>query len=205
MQTLGTMTRTLVVLAAAAGSSARLSAQDAAEVRRLFEAGRYAEVVAAVAPEVDPAVLYVAAQSHQRLKALDQALALYDRLSRRGEDDPWRFIALSGRDLLEGDLETSLASARRAVMLSDVLAEAHYQLGLVLAQRMAWRDAAAAFDRASDVAPSHAYAHYYAGLMHSRSGRVDRMAVHFEQFLKLAPEAPERPEVLQTMRTVRGR
>jgi len=31
------------------------------------------------------------------------------------------------------------------------------------------------------------------------------MALHFEQFLKLAPEAPERPEVMQIIRTVRGR
>jgi hypothetical protein len=29
------------------------------------------------------------------------------------------------------------------------------------------------------------------------------MAVHFEQFLKLAPEAPERPEVLSIMRTLK--
>ena len=41
--------------------------------------------------------------------------------------------------------------------------------------------------------------------MHYRANRPDRMAIHFEQFLKLAPEAPERPEVLQIMRTVRGR
>jgi len=29
--------------------------------------------------------------------------------------------------------------------------------------------------------------------------------VHFEQFLKLAPEAPERPEVLSIMRTLQRR
>jgi len=42
-------------------------------------------------------------------------------------------------------------------------------------------------------------------LMHYRANRPDRMANHFEQFLKLAPEAPERPEVTQIMKTVRGR
>jgi hypothetical protein len=41
--------------------------------------------------------------------------------------------------------------------------------------------------------------------MHYRAKRPDRMANHFEQFLKLAPEAPERPEVIQIMRTVRGK
>jgi len=41
--------------------------------------------------------------------------------------------------------------------------------------------------------------------MEYRAGRPDRMANHFEAFLRLAPEAPERPEVIQIMRTVRGR
>ena len=75
----------------------------------------------------------------------------------------------------------------------------------MLARRQDWKDAAAAFDRAAELAPGNAYAHYYGGLMHYRARRPDRMAIHFEQFLKLAPDAPERPEVLQIMRTVRGR
>jgi hypothetical protein len=41
--------------------------------------------------------------------------------------------------------------------------------------------------------------------MEYRANHPDRMANHFEQFLKLAPDAPERPEVTQIMRTVRGR
>ena len=85
------------------------------------------------------------------------------------------------------------------------LAEAQYQLGLVLAKRQAWAEAATAFDNAANANPANAYAHYYGGLMHYRANRPDRMANRFEQFLKLAPEAPERPEVLQIMRTVRGR
>ena len=38
--------------------------------------------------------------------------------------------------------------------------------------------------------------------MHYRANRVDRMAVHFEQFLKLAPEAAgSGPRCLSIMRT----
>ena len=85
------------------------------------------------------------------------------------------------------------------------LAEAQFQLGLVLAKRQDWGGAAEALDRAAELSPAFAYAHYYGGLMHYRAGRPDRMAIHFESFLKLAPEAPERPEVVQIMRTVRGR
>ena len=40
-----------------------------------------------------------------------------------------------------------------------------------------------------------AYAHYMAGMSFYKAKRVDKMAVYFENFLKLAPEAPERPAV----------
>ena len=98
-----------------------------------------------------------------------------------------------------------LKTAREAVEKAGDLADAHYQLGLVLANASEWAAAAAEFDRVAEINPSLAYAYYYGGLMHYRANRPDRMANRFEQFLKLAPNAPERPEVVQIMRTVRGR
>ncbi|MBI3050402.1 MAG: tetratricopeptide repeat protein [Acidobacteria bacterium] len=180
-------------------------AQDVAEVRRMFEAGRFQQVVESAGDTAVPAVIYTAAQSHQKLGATGEARAAYEQLAARGQDDPWHFIGLSGRQLLDEQTAAALESARRAVALAPQLADAHYQLGLVQAKREDWRAAAEAFDRAAELNPAIAYAHYYGGLMHYRAGRPDRMAIHFEQFLKLAPEAPERPEVLQIMRTVRGR
>ena len=179
--------------------------QDAAEVRRMFEAGRFQQVVESASGDAAPAVIYTAAQSHQKLGATGEARAAYEQLATRDEDDPWHFVGLSGQQLLDGDTGAALGSAQRAVALAPRLADAHYQLGLVQARREDWRAAAEAFDRAADLNPAVAYAHYYGGLMHYRAGRPDRMAIHFEQFLKLAPAAPERPEVLQIMKTVRGR
>lgn len=179
--------------------------QDATDVRRMFEAGRFQQVVESASDDAAPAVIYTAAQSHQKLGAAGEARAAYEQLATRGEEDPWHFIGLSGQQLLDGQTDQALESAQRAVSLGPRLADAHYQLGLVQAKREDWRAAAEAFDRAADLNPALAYAHYYGGLMHYRAGRPDRMANHFEQFLKLAPEAPERPEVLQIMRTVRGR
>jgi tetratricopeptide (TPR) repeat protein len=190
---------------AARGALSDAEGQDAAEVRRMFEAGRFQQVVDAAGDAAAPAVIYTAAQSHQKLGATGDARAAYELLATRGEDDPWHFIGLSGQLLLDGQTGPALESARRAVALGPQLADAHYQLGLVQAKREDWRAAAEAFDRAAELNPAVAYAHYYGGLMHYRAGRPDRMAIHFEQFLKLAPEAPERPEVLQIMRTVRGR
>lgn len=180
-------------------------AQDAAEVRKLFEAGRYQQVVEAAGADAAPDVIFTAAQSHQKLGATEQAREMYAQLAGRPEGDAWHFIGLSAEQLLNGDTDAALASARRAVQMDGGLPEAQFQLGLVLARREAWAEAAAAFDSAANANPSNAYAHYYGGLMHYRANRPDRMANRFEQFLKLAPEAPERPEVLQIMRTVRGR
>lgn len=181
------------------------AAQDVTEVRRLFEAGQYSQVIEATTPDADPAVVYTAAQSHQKLGADDPARELYRRLAERPDEDPWRFIGISGQALLEGQNDAAAESARHAAAIGGELPDAHYQLGLVLARRQEWAEAAAAFDRVAELNPAHAYAHYYGGLMHYRANRTDRMALHFEQFLKLAPEAPERPEVLQIMRTIRGR
>lgn len=195
--------RILVLLLLLAPSAA--FAQEAAEVRKMFEAGRFQQVVESTSDAAAPAVIYTAAQSHQKLGAAGEARAAYGQLATRGEDDPWHFIGLSGQQLLDNETTPALESAQRAVAIAPRLPDAHYQLGLVQAKQEDWRSAAEAFDRAAELNPAVAYAHYYGGLMHYRAGRPDRMAIHFEQFLKLAPEAPERPEVLQIMRTVRGR
>jgi tetratricopeptide (TPR) repeat protein len=179
--------------------------QDTARVRRMFEAGQYQEAIRTAADGDAPQAIYTTAQSYQRLGSTAEARDTYARLSARPEDDPWHFIGLSGQQLLDDDTDAALESARQAAAMAGGLAEAHFQVGLVFAKRQDFAAAAQELDRAAELAPDYAYAHYYGGLMHYRAGRPDRMAIHFESFLKLAPEAPERPEVVQIMRTVRGR
>jgi len=91
------------------------------------------------------------------------------------------------------------------VGIDENLASARYQLGLVESARNKPAEAAEAFAKAADLDPQMAYAHYEAGMAYYKAKRVDRMAVYFENFLKLAPNAPERPAVQSIMRTVRGR
>jgi tetratricopeptide (TPR) repeat protein len=183
---------------------AAVLAQDPAQIQRLFEAGQFQQVVASTTPDSPPDALYLTAQSQQKMGATDQAAQTFSLIAARPENDPWHFIGLSGRQLIEGNAEAAAASARQAVAMAD-LPTAHFQLGLALARLQDWPEAAAAFDAASEREPANAYAHYYGGMMHYRANRVDRMGVHFEQFLKLAPEAPERPEVLSIMKTLRAR
>ena len=180
-------------------------AQDPGEIQRLFEAGRFQQVVDATNPASPPEVLYTTAQSQQKMGANDQAVQTFSRLAERPEGDPWHFIGLSGRQMVEGNIDAAVASARQVVAMAPDLPYAHFQLGLVLARQQQWAEAAAAFDAASERQPTNAYAHYYSGMMHYRANRVDRMAVQFEQFLKLAPEAPERPQVVSIMRTLQSR
>jgi len=186
-------------------SASAVFAQSASQMQKLFEAGQYQRIVESAQPDSDPAVLYTAAQSHQKLGENDRALERYGALASRDEGDVWHFIGLSGQQLMQDDAAGAVESARHAVAMNGGMAEAHYQLGLALAKAQDWPQAAAEFDRVTELNPSNAYAHYYGGLMHYRASRPDRMANHFEQFLKLAPDAPERPEVMQIMRTVRGR
>src|SRR5213075_3137305 len=56
-------------------------AQDASQVQKLFEAGQYQRVVESAQPDGDPAVLYTAAQSHQKLGENDRAVETYGALA----------------------------------------------------------------------------------------------------------------------------
>ena len=180
-------------------------AQSPAELqaRQLFEAGRYPDVIALAGPMAEPAVVYMAGRSQQRTGAASEAAAVYQRLADGPDTDPWHFIGMSARQLIDGALDPALASAQQAVTIADALATAHFQLGMVQAARQAWPEAAGAFDRAVERDPRMAYAHYFGALMYSRASQPAQMAVRLEQFLRLAPEAPERPEVVQLMRTTR--
>jgi tetratricopeptide (TPR) repeat protein len=180
-------------------------AQDPGQIQRLFEAGKYQQVVDATSPDSPPDVLYTTAQSQQRMGANDQAAQTFGRLASRPEGDPWHFIGLSGRQMVEGNIDGAVAAARQAVAMAPNIPAAHFQLGLALARQQQWAAAAAEFDATAAQQPSNAYAHYYSGMMYYRANRIDQMAVHFEQFLKLAPEAPERPEVMSIMKTLQGR
>lgn len=180
---------------------------SAPDVQALFEAGSYQQVVDAVSGTTapDPVKLYLGALSHQKLGNSAAAAQWLARLASRPATDPWHFIGQSAVALAEGRVADALAPAARAVELSPSLTFAHFQQGLALAANQDYVASAAAFEHVVSGDPRSAYGHYYAGLAYSRFKRIDKMATHFEAFLKLAPNAPERGEVATIMRTVRGR
>lgn len=184
--------------------------QTVADVRQLYDAGKYREVVETVdqaTVEADRAsrLQYLAAQSYDKLKDAGAARRTYQRLADTGGESPWASIGRSAVQLMDRQLDEALESADQAARLEESLPDAHYQRGVVLMTRREYGDALNAFTRAAELDPAFAAAHYYAGLAGYRVKRIDLMTNHFETFVKLAPNAPERPEVESILRTVRGR
>lgn len=192
----------LLLVAACVGLATRAGAQEP-DLQKLFDAGRFQEVVEKTAGDAPPDAQYRKGLAHRKLDQNDQAKEAFGHLSGGGE--AWSAVGESARAQIDGNLDGALEAATKAVAQGPDLAEAHYQLGLVQDARGENAPAAAAFARAAELAPQMAYAHYMAGMSFYKSKRVDKMAVHFEDFLKLAPTAPEAPAVQSIMKTVRGR
>ena len=190
-----------LVAAALSLAVARTSAQD--DPRKLFEAGKYQTVIEQTASDGSAGTQYLRGLTYLKLNQSGPAKDAFGRV--QGGGGAWRSIGQSAVALTDRNLDAALEAARAAVSQNAGLAEGHYQLGLVLEAKGDSADAAEAFAKAAEANPQMAYAHYYAGMNFNKARRVDRMAVYFENFLRLAPNAPERPAVESIMRTVRGK
>jgi len=182
------------------------AAQDATP-QKLFESGKYQEAADAVKaqPDAPPDQVYLRALAHRKLGQNEEAKQAFGALAGAAEGSVWREIGQSGTALVDGNVDGAGSAATKAVEIDGNSAPARYQLGVVESARDNQAQAAEAFAKAADLDPQMAYAHYEAGMAFYKIKRVDRMAVYFENFLKLAPDSPEKPAVQSIMRTVRGR
>ena len=159
------ITRTAMLLLAVLGAAADLWAQNLSDARRLYDSGKYREAVGAISnPDAAnaPRLVYLKAQSHEKLGESEEAGRVYGQLSGAGAE--WKSVAESAMDLLRRQKKEALAAAARAVSQNGGLAEAQYQLGLAASFNDDFARAASAFDRAAEIDPQWAYARYYAGL-----------------------------------------
>lgn len=183
--------------------------QNVADVRQLFDAGRYQEVVRATELAINEAdnaarLQYLAAQSYSKLNDTEGARRTYQRLAESG-GNAWALIGRSAMQLLDKQFDAAQASGDQAVAAMPTLPEAHFQRGVVLMARNDYGNAVDAFTKATSLDPYFAAAYYYAGLANYRVKRLDLMTNNFSTFVRLAPNAPELPEVESILRTVRGR
>jgi tetratricopeptide (TPR) repeat protein len=189
--------------------TANVAAAQMSEVtpQQLFESGKYQDAIEKIKARADapPELIYLRALAHRKLTQNDEAKEVLGTLASKEEGSVWHEVGKSGIALVDGDLDTAGAAAKKAVEIDGGLPEAQYQLGLVESARNNQPQAAEAFAKAAEINPKMAYAHYEAGMAFYKIKRVDRMAVYFENFLKLAPNAPEKAAVQSIMKTVRGR
>jgi tetratricopeptide (TPR) repeat protein len=198
------MTRqTIALIVALISAVARVtSAQALNDVRTMFDAGQYQQAIDAAAASPDPRVMFLVAQSHQKLRRTDDARRVYEQLAGRPEADPWQAIGKSAVAVLSSNAAGAAQEADKAVARGGSIAEAHYQRGLALSAQQNFAEAANSFQKATELDPNWAAAHYYAGIAFSKAKRADLTAQHFQTFLKLAPQAPERGEVQSILRTL---
>jgi tetratricopeptide (TPR) repeat protein len=78
-----------------------------------------------------------------------------------------------------------------------------YYRGMVAAARKDYAASAANFEKAIELNPNNAYAHYYAGLAYNALKRSDKTVQHLDAFLRLAPDAPEAKKVQSVLRSFR--
>jgi tetratricopeptide (TPR) repeat protein len=181
------------------------SAAQEETAQKAFERGAYDEALQRAEAERgsgDGQAMFLAAQAASRLDQNDRAREEYQRMEGSG-DAAWQALGRSGVAYLDGNLDGALEQAREAVNADGNRGLAHYQVGLVLSRRGEFDQAAQSLDRASELMPDFAYAHYYAGLAHQRARRLNQMTDHLREFLRLAPNAPERKAV-ELMLNMRG-
>jgi tetratricopeptide (TPR) repeat protein len=202
------MHRILLALTTVLLGSSLAAAQDPSPVR-LFEAGQYDAAVSQVkgrleAGDTAPEDVFWAGQGLVRLGRDGEAAEMFRRLGGEDDSDPWRAIGRSAAALAEGNQEAALLQAVRATELAPDAFYANYQHALARMKAEQWQPAADAFERATQIDGSIAYAHYHAGMAYNRLKRTDRMATHLARFLELAPNAPEREQVQHVLRLIKG-
>jgi tetratricopeptide (TPR) repeat protein len=182
-------------------------ASQAQSAQQLFESGRYQDVVNQIGgrPNAGPDDLFLLARANLKLGRTDAARTAYTRMQTGAPNNVWRLVGNSGVAETSGNTAAAVDNARKAVAAAPGNFAAQFQLGLALGAARDFAGSATAFEQAAKINPSFAYAHYYAGMSRYSARQIDRMAGHFETFVKLAPMAPERPAVENIMRSLRGR
>src|SRR5262245_20976208 len=200
---------------------AALAQQPPLSAQQLFEAGQYPQTLAAIAemraagagglPEA-----FLAAQAALKLNQIEPA-KLELALLTAAADPIWRLVGESAVAGVDSERDRSVELAMQAAEAATNAPGApedpvrrlrefyvQYQLGLARTRREEWTPAGEAFARATELNPTFAYAHYYAGLAYSHVKRPDLVSKYLEMFLKLAPKAPERSAVTSLLRSIRG-
>jgi tetratricopeptide (TPR) repeat protein len=112
-------------------------------------------------------------------------------------------VALGRIYLQRQQHDRALALLNEAQAANAENVEAYLYRGVARANRNEFGDAVNDLEKAIQMQPVNAKAHYYAGLAYNGLKRPDKMVEHFQMFLKLAPDAPEAARVRSLLRNLR--
>lgn len=168
---------------------------------------------ATVAPD-DVTVYHLLADAYPGSRGHTREVqAEFRRFHQRYPDNPWAnfYYGLSlGRppdqQPSETDLATALGLLRKAVALKPDLAEAQFELGLLLSEQGAWEEAVTALESAVRFKPEFASAHYRLALAYRRVGKSEdakAMLARYQE-LKAQEESELERRAAQTVRFVQG-
>lgn len=179
-----------------------LAQQEA--VQKPFESGKFSEALDAAAQHRDdPANTFIAGHAAIRMNQGDRAREEFGRLE-SNNDRAWQLTGKAALALLADNVDEGFILASEAVGANGDNPFAHYELGLAASRKGDHARSAEAFDRATQIKPDFAYAHYYAGVEYQRAKQMGQAGDHLRRFLELAPDAPERGAVTTLLRSLRG-
>jgi tetratricopeptide (TPR) repeat protein len=143
--------------------------------------------------------------------ALTAAMALTVSAQRRRIPDPGEFAYAPDSDpsVVQAKELIKQKKADEALTVLNASAEANEKnadwfatRGSIYLSKQQYKEAETDLNKAIELEPKHAYAHYYMGLTQSGLKRTDQMVKHFEMFLQLAPNAPEATRVKSLLRSI---
>jgi len=192
----------------AAGLSAATPAEDLQKGIDLYTAYRFeqAESVlrgASSAEPDNPRILYYLGLTLLHLDKNAEAQEVLLKADQAGPASADIKLGLAWAYTNQGDFPKAEAALAEAKQINADSPDLPYYRGLLELAQKQYQAAANDFETAIKGAPNNAYAHYYAGMAYSRLNRPDRMLAHFQQFVKMAPDAPEAGKVRSVLQTLR--
>lgn len=100
----------------------------------------------------------------------------------------------------DGELDDAQVAFQQAVDVWPANALAHYQLGVLAAQRGDWRSAVESLEQAVAANPSFAQGHHALGVALLQLGEQARAIEHFEAVVRLVPDSDEARQNLEAVR-----
>jgi serine/threonine-protein kinase len=152
---------------------------------RWDEAVRFYTAARAARPEIAHALAHALEQQGKR----EEAIAVFEQLTRLRPDDAGHHNCLSRAYLLAGRADEAVRAGLRALDIQPGLASAHVNLGNALAHQGRHDEAAQHYRRAADLAPDSPKGYLNLGNSFFRRKRIDEALAAYRDALAVQPNS----------------